>query len=355
MGPRLVLHVGTMKTGTSYLQGRLFENQSALAERGVLVPAAGWVEHVGAARALAHDDVEPWTALIAEVRRHEGTSVISTERLGPLRQQLVERVRESLAGIDVEIVITARDLNRSIPALWQETIQNGRTWLYADYLADIEAWRPGHRAGVPERPEAGRAFWRQMDLVRIVRTWHTVFGADRVVVITLPPPGSPRDLLWSRFCSVVGVEPGGMRESNRPNASLGAASAMAVRRLNELLEAESLPYPAGATLRKRVLGKEILAARRPDEPSIGLGARPWVHEQTARNRRALSRLDPRLIGSLDELDPVEVPGVDPASVTDGQVAEAALAGLAGVLVRQIDGEDAAVGDWADEGDEGDEG
>lgn len=351
MGPRLVLHVGTMKTGTSYLQGRLFENQSGLAERGVLVPAAGWGEHVGAARALAHDDLEPWNRLIGQVRRHDGTSVISTERLGPLRRPLVERVRESLAGIDVQIVITARDLNRSVPALWQETIQNGRTWRYADYLDGIEAWRPGHRDDTPERPEAGRAFWRQMDLVRIVRIWHSVFGADRVVVITLPPPGAPRDLLWTRFCSVVGVEPDGMRESNRPNASLGAASAMAVRRLNELLDAESLPYPAGATLRKRVLGKTILAARRPDEPSIGLSPRPWVHEQTARTRRALSRIDPRIIGSLDELEPVEVPGVDPASVTAEQVAEAALAGLAGVLARQIRGGEGGVGEPDDRDDE----
>lgn len=339
MGPRLVLHVGTMKTGTSYLQGRLFENQVELGARGVLVPADGWSVHVGAARELAHGKPGLWTALIDEVRHHDGTAVISTERLGPLRRPLVEQVRESLTGVEVEVVITARDLNRSIPALWQETIQNGRTWEYAEYLAGIEAWRPGHRAETSERPEAGRSFWRQMDLLRIVRIWQQVFGADRVTVITLPPPRSPRDLLWTRFCSLVDVAPEGMRESNRPNASLGAASAMAVRRLNELLNAEGLPYPEGAKLRKRVLAKHLLAARRPQEPSIGLTTPTWVQEQTGRIRRGLDRLDTRTIGSLEELEPVDVAGVDPATVPHEQLVEAALAGLAGVLARQIRGEE----------------
>lgn len=331
MGARLVLHVGTMKTGTSYLQGRLFENQAELVGRGVHVPGHRWNVQVHAARDLAQGDPAAWGVLMDGVRAHGGTAAISTERLGPMRRPLIRRLLETLDGIDLMVVITARDLNRSIPALWQETLQNGRTWHYRDYREGIEAWRPGHRDEAGARPEAGRAFWRQMDLMRIVRNWQALVGPERLTLLTLPPPGGPRDLLWERFSSVLGIEPGGLRESNRPNASLGAASAMAVRRLNELLAEDGLAWPEGSTLRKQVLGKRILASRRPDEPSIGLTTPDWVREQTARIRDGLERLDTPVVGSLDELEPVDVPGIDPGQIDDAALAEAALAGLAGIL------------------------
>lgn len=329
MAPRLVLHVGTMKTGTTYLQGRLFANTEKLAGLGVHLPGGSYGAQVMAARDLGSEP-ERWAALAEETRAHDGTSVISTERLAPMRPAMVEKVRQPLEGVEVDVVVTARDLNRSIPALWQETLQNGRTWRYGEYLAGVEAWRPGHREGV-ERPEAGRTFWRQLDLARIVTTWQDVFGADRVTVITLPPPGAPRDLLWERFCSVVGIPHEGFQESRTPNGSLGAASAMAVRRMNELLLESDLPFPRGGPLRKRILSKQVLAGRRKDEPSIGLDVAPWLDEQTRRIERALDRLGVRVIGSVEELEPVAVPGIDPDTLDDAQVAEAAVAGLAGLV------------------------
>lgn len=329
MAPRLVLHVGTMKTGTTYLQGRLFANKEKLAGLGVLLPGGSYGAQVVAARELGR---EPglWSGLADEARAHDGTSVISTERLAPMRPPAVQKVRDLLDGVEVEVVVTARDLNRSIPALWQETLQNGRTWRYGEYLAGVEAWRPGHREGV-ERPESGRTFWRQLDLVRILSTWADVFGADHVTVITLPQPGAPRDLLWERFCSVVGIGHEGFEESRTPNGSLGAASAMAVRRMNELLLEVDLPFPRGGPLRKRILSKQVLAGRRKDEPSIGLEVAPWLEEQTRRIARALAESGVRVIGSADELEPVAVPGIDPDTLGEAEVAEAAVAGLAGLV------------------------
>ncbi len=41
-----MLHVGAMKSGTSYLQSRLFANKAELAERGLLLPGSGWGDQV---------------------------------------------------------------------------------------------------------------------------------------------------------------------------------------------------------------------------------------------------------------------------------------------------------------------
>ncbi|HXH80461.1 hypothetical protein [Nocardioides sp.] len=329
---RLVLHVGVMKSGTSFIQSRLFANKKMLlSDRGILVPGLNWLSQVMAARDVLGSGEEQWAKMAGKVNAHDGTSVISMEYLGPVRPAVARRVLDSFPSHQVDVVITARDLNRSIAAMWQETVQNGRTWTFADYLAGIEAWRPGHRsAGDP--PEAGRTFWRQQNLVRIARTWGELAP---VSVVTVPPPGAPRDLLWERFCSILRTPPDGFAPARLDNESVGAASTLVVRRLNELLTEAGLPFPEGTDLRKGVLAKQVLAARKAAEPAIGLSVAPWVRDHAAHMVTALTDLGITPTGSWDDLAPVDVPGVDPATIDDSTVLDAAMAGLAGFLAQQI--------------------
>ena len=329
-GGRLVLHVGAMKSGTTFVQSRLFAHRDLLQERGIRVPGQRRRSQVLAVQQLLRGGGPMWDKHAAAVSRHDGTSVISMELLGPARTEVVTTLRDAVAA-EVEVVITARDLNRSIPAMWQETLQNGRSWGWHDYVIGARTDRPSARRGAPET-EPGRAFWIQQDLVRMARTWASVFGPDRVTVVTVPPPGGAPEVLWSRFASIVGPELEGLTSAPDPNESLGAASAAAVRRLNELLDAEGLPFPEGHQLRKRLLTKQVLAARKSTEPAIGLGVVPWVAEEADAQRAGLVDLGVRLVGDWADLTPVDVPGIDPETLDDRAVGEAALAGLAGLLV-----------------------
>lgn len=329
-GGRLVLHVGAMKSGTTFIQSRLFAHRDLLQERGVRVPGRRRRSQVLAVQQLLRGGGPMWDKHAAAVSRHDGTSVISMELLGPAREDVVTRLRDAVQA-QVEVVITARDLNRSIPAMWQETVQNGRSWGWHDYLSGARTDRPSARGGPPET-EPGRAFWIQQDLVRMARTWASVFGPDRVTVVTVPPPGSTPELLWSRFAQVGGPELEGLTSAPDPNESLGAASASAVRRLNELLDAEGLTFPQGHQLRKRLLTKQVLAARKAAEPAIGLGVLPWVTEEADAQRAGLVDLGVQLVGDWADLTPVDVRGIDPETLEDREVGEAALAGLAGLLV-----------------------
>ena len=332
MSRRLLLHVGAMKSGTSFIQSRLFANKRMLLdERGILVPGMNWLSQVMAARDVLGSGEEQWARMAGKVNAHEGTSVISMEYLGPVRAVVAERVASSFPSHQIDVVITGRDLNRSIAAMWQETVQNGRTWTFAEYLDGIESWRPGHRSS-DDPPESGRTFWRQQNLARLARTWSALAP---VSLVTVPPPGAPRELLWERFCSVLGTAPAGFAPARMDNESVGAASTLVIRRLNELLNSMDLVFPVGTDLRKGLLAKQVLAARKSDEPAIGLPVAPWVAAHAAQMIDGLKEAGVSLVGSWDDLTPVDVPGVDPATVSPELVLDAALAGLAGVLASQI--------------------
>lgn len=206
MASPTVLHVGAMKSGTSSVQDRLCAAHATLARYDVLVPASHSdivlpvldLLEVRRQGAIPHEG--RWPQLVEKVRAHPGRAVLSQEFLGPARPEKVRRVVEDLG--DVEVVITARDLGRNLPAMWQETLQNGRTWDWAGYVADART------PGDPVVPGgAGRRFWRQQDIARIAARWAEAVGPQRVTMVTVPPPGADPDLLWNRFCEAAGIDP----------------------------------------------------------------------------------------------------------------------------------------------------
>ncbi len=326
-----------MKSGTSYIQSRIFSNRDALEEAGIVIPSPSWGTHVAAVRDVLIDDLARgrWGRLVDRVHEHDGTSLISMEFLGPARVVTVERILSSFEpDVDVQVVITARDLNRQIPAMWQETVQNGRTWTFDEYVEGIRLRRPGHNQDNPP-DEAGRTFWRQQNLVPFTRNWGGGVGVDNVHLVTVPPPGAPSELLWDRFCSVIGIDPASVGPAERANESIGAASVLAVRRLNEHLNAADLVFPVGERLRKGNLAKEVMAAHRKEEPKIGFPITDWVRQSSTRMVNGLKESGVHLVGEWADLDPVAVPGVHPREVTDAAVAEAAIFGLAGIMEQLI--------------------
>jgi hypothetical protein len=339
MAERMVLHVGTMKSGTSYLQALLFVEKERLARAGVLVPGKQWTDQArGVRQGLSPRRGGPrqrWEAMLEEIRATPGTAVVSMEYLGPSHPDTIAEVVAALGAPEVRVVITARDLNRTLVSMWQETIQNGRSWTWDEYVGEAEAKRPVKGAGVADRRTAGGTFWRQQNLVRMVADWSGVVGADNVVLATVPRPGAPRSTLAARFAEASGLELDVDRRVTTSNESLGLASVLVLRRVNELLDARGLAFPAGQGIRKRVLAKTVLAARRRDEPSLGLVTPPWVHDQTARTVAALQEAGTRLAGDWADLEPVDVPGVRPDDVPLEDVHEAALAAIAGLVAEQI--------------------
>lgn len=327
MAQRVVLHAGLMKSGTSYLQKRLSANQDLLAERGVLFPGTVWRDQV-----LAVSDVlgrthfgklsdGTWRRLVEEIDAHAGTALISMEFLGPAPPEKIAEVVGSFPDARVEVVLTLRDLGRGVPAMWQESLQNGGSVAWGDYVRLLDG---------KQRP--ARAFWRQQGMARIVGNWVEGVGADRVTLVTVPRPGAPAGLLWQRFCEAVGLPADGYAEVPRANTSLDAASALVLRQLNERLVDDELPPRIYHKLVKFRLGKQALAGR-TDSPPIGFDPPRWLVRRSREIVERLAESGARVVGDLAELTPVAVPGVDPERVPEADRLDAAVDALRGLTLK----------------------
>jgi hypothetical protein len=328
MADRVVLHVGLMKSGTTFVQGRLEANRDALAARGVLFPGPTWARQTRAVQDLIgspHGRPGAWAELVAEVEAWPGTVVVSMEYLGPMASRRISQVVSDLAGTPVHAVVTVRDLGRAVPAMWQETLKNRQSWGWADFLADLR--EPSDEVG------AGRRFWRQQDAARVVGRWVEGLGADRVTVVTVPPAGAPAEVLWDRFLAAAGlasVADVPWAEAPRANESLGLGSALLLARLNEqVADLDTATY----NKQVKAFAKLGLAQRRAAEPTIGFAVPGWLHERADEVAAALATSGARVVGDLADLRPQDVPGADPASVDVAAERDSAVAALA-LLLRQ---------------------
>jgi hypothetical protein len=326
MAQRVVFHIGLMKSGTTFIQGRLNTNRERLAGQQVLFPGPTWNRHVRAVSDLLGSGKRKpgsWNSLVDEINAYDGTAVVSMEYLAPMGRPRIKVLRDAFSDSEVRIAVTVRDLGRSVPAMWQEAVKNRRTWAWDEYVRSVE------KGGEP-----GKRFWRQQDAAKIVARYGSVVGPDHVYVVTVPPPGADPGLLWDRFSEVAGIAPDTWDEAPRANESLGAASTLVMRRLN--VATTDLPL---AAYKKRVkaLAKYVMGGHRGEEEPIGFTVPAWLREESARVVAGLRASGAHVVGDLADLEPVDVRGVDPATVGEAAQLEAAVAALDGLLhqVRQV--------------------
>lgn len=325
MAQRVILHVGAMKSGTSYLQRLLFLNKERLAGQGVVVPGQAWPDQVRAVsdvlerkRVVSAPPEGAWQGLVDEIAATSGTALVSMEFLGPAAAAKIERIVSSFPAGTVEVVVTARDLGRSIPAMWQETLKNGRFLPYDEYVAAIA-----------DRDGLGRRFWREQDVAGICERWAAAVGAERMTLVTVPTPGAPSTQLWERFATTLGVDPTGVTEPGPTNESLGAASAEVLRLVNERVD--GMAYGEYARKVKQQLAKRVLAKRRGEEPGVGYEPSTWLRERADRMVEQLRGSGIRVVGDLAELTPLAVSGARPGALPPQEQLAAAVAAIEGLV------------------------
>ncbi|MFB9833248.1 hypothetical protein [Actinoallomurus acaciae] len=322
MASRLILHIGLQKSGTTYLQELIASGAGELAKAGVVYPVAPagrrrrrtenheWAsygllgsEYPWVSEQRAADEKGAWKILERQVARTKGTVLLSAEALSVIRTSAIRTLLDRLAVRDVEIVVTARGLNRSLPSLWQQHVRNGRRLGFERYLDMLGEQRRMPAARIEE--DLDLHLWRAFAVGRLARRWAREVGESRVRVVT--SPGRPPELLWARFAEAIGVPGFTFRagDAERPvHTGLTAPEAVVLTSLNAALASAGWPSDRARRLREAVLS-DGFQPRTERGPRIAIPAhwRSCVAEWSAEDVADLLDSGVTVIGDPADLRP----------------------------------------------------
>lgn len=340
MTNRLYLHVASPKAGSSYVQAVMRRNQDRLAEAGVLVVGESWLELVHAGFVVREDPRlqglgprahEAFQRCVEQVRSWPGESAVwSYELLAGATAEQAERVLAALDGVEVHVVVTARDFGKALPSAWQERNKYGQP-------TRLEGWHPRGEEGGPRAEWA----WRTMDPFFVTERWCATLPPEQVHVVTLPPPGAAPDELWRRFAEACGLSDLELDLAvARVNESLSAATAEVLRRVNEQLDGRLRGADASRWIRDR-LANDVLVPL--DKRGLGITDEQYAKARE-RSEACVRRLTARgytVHGDLEDLLATRPEGPLPSEVPESELLDLAVRALAEFLVAERDRERAA--------------
>ena len=257
---RLLVHVGTPKTGSTTIQRTLAALEEELRRRGVHVPHAGrrgnTAFHHALHRPAATRASGAWQQLIAEVHRSDARQfVVSDEGLSrnpcPVAARAAARVAVA-CDLDLDVVGYVRPQSQYFESRYAQMVKNGYETRPFDLFAS-ESLAP-------------RSTWRRrLDYRQLFAPWREVFG-DRVAVFPLEPSRLP-DGLVVHFLGQLGAAD--LARAKVPHANVRpGAKEVEVRRLT----AEALSR-RGFNRRESVMKRltSLPQLLQPDAPFAGLG------------------------------------------------------------------------------------
>lgn len=342
--PRLYLHIGLPKSGSTFLQSLLGGNRSVLKESGYVYPyvrqegmfhAALEMAGKPSAWGLTPEAVEgTFDALLRRGRRIGGRVVISHEIFSAASTEQVQAIADRLDDFEVHVVITVRNLGRVVTAQWQERVKNGHPESFEEYSEDVLADLPGVGEG-----SGTSVFWRGQDLAALLDRWAVVAPPERTHVVVTPGAGVGPDGLWNRFASALELPPDLIDPATAPqgNESLGAAQVALLRQVLVSLDGR-LEQPWYSVVAKRwfaqsilgtVRGRKAVAPATVAERLTGV-ARSWSERVRTGGYQ--------VYGDLDELVPeIPPPGTPaPDEVTTAEMLDGLPDAVARMLLRARD-------------------
>ena len=322
MASRVFLHVGLPKTGTTFLQTAMWANRRRLREQGILYPGTNRFDHFHALQHVRGKDERhggahagAWDRLAEELGSWDGVGLVSHEFFCMATRRQRHLVVQGLQPAEVHVVVTARAYPLQFPAIWQEALK-------MTYDGGLDQFMEEAFAGKRQ----GAWGWSSQDLPVILRRWSKVVPPARIHVVTAPPPGSPRELLWERWCQTLGIDDTGFDlDVSLPNQSLGAEQAALLLRVKPFLSGPLLDGPTRHRWVRRYFGHEVLV---PQAGSRFAPSAEYADELRRRSDAAISKIRKRgydVVGDLNDLaaDAPAMNGPHPDRVGDKELLDVA--------------------------------
>jgi len=323
MAERVVFHIGTPKTGTTYLQTLVWRHRKRLQKQGLLFPGDRRGDHLwGSMEVRGDPNVKrrrseapgAWNRLSSAAAAWPQTVLISHEFYGAATPQQAARALGDLAPAQIELVVTARDAVSAVTSMWSQSMKFRHTASLRDFAA---------KAGEDDPLDVWG--WRTLDTAHVLQRWSADLAPSQVHIITVPGRGSPPDELWRRFAGVLGVDPGVVDATRaQPNDSLGLVETELLRMLNTRLSREQMSAERTARWVRGYLARDVLVPHGRERFVPPADQRAGLRRRAERIVDDLAEAGYSVVGELADLLPSDDSGKrSPEDVTTAELLDAA--------------------------------
>jgi len=227
----LIYHVGTMKSGTTYLQSILQKNKPQLLDMGWRYPGKR-LNQQHTIYDLVPDSV-PWSipsagkkmgelsqGLAKQIKKNSNDNIVlSAEVLSCLDETGIEEVIKTFGKPD-KVIFTVRGLQKVIPSAWQQYIKGGGKLSLDKFVNKMKQDR-----------SSLDGMWKIYAYGNQIKRWSKYVPVTTVVV----PNSGVKNELASLFFEAVGIDGDKLNldiKSSESNLSLGFEIAEILRFLN---------------------------------------------------------------------------------------------------------------------------
>ena len=277
MARRVFVHIGLPKAGSTFLQTTMWQNRGLLRARGFLYPGAKRMDHYHASQAVRGASRRRPRASTPDAwdRLREELNALGRRR--PAQPRVPQHGHRRSRRADLVASLDGRGPRRRGPARLRPPVPGGVAGSAEDELRPLRRRLHGRRCwpaqvpgrlglALPGRPAGAGA------------SGAGPCRAERLHVITVPPPGAPRHLLWDRWTRGARARHRRLRHGDRatPTSRSGAPQAALLQRVKPHLTGPLTKGPERHRWVRAYFAHEVLVPQRGAAPRAARGppARP---------------------------------------------------------------------------------
>jgi len=307
--PKLFLHVGFHKTGTTSLQDALNRNRAELLTQGLVYPKTrrfraqhefawsagkrgwGWKQFGGSQAGPG-----PARRMFRLIRASKQDVIISSEFLSELTPERIQKLISSIGDKDLRVIFSVRPVAKILPSAYQQEVKNGSKLTFDRWL---------ERVLEPEKENRNKTrFWTRHSHHIEIAKWAGVVGKERITVIVADE--SKPEFLTESFFKLVQADTSNFRESKKEvvNRSMDLAEIELLRRINAKFD-RNLGWDEYVVGIRSTLVKTWTQSA-PSENSPGKLSNPEAFRQAIDHRvgqvtQGIRSLGVEVIGDVDSL------------------------------------------------------
>ena len=193
--PKYIIHIGPMKTGSTYLQRCIVEAAEVLAAHGIYYPRelADEKHHVVHTPILVaarnETQFEPMRAEFARLNKADHRAILlSNEYFAFLKPPAIDRLRRMIGSDDVRIVYSCRRWSDRIPSMWFQSLFSGGTQTLPEFYAQL----------ISNQTEE-----QDIDYTIVWQRWADAFGRSALAIFPFSSIADSGAGVFTRFCADV--------------------------------------------------------------------------------------------------------------------------------------------------------